>query len=1130
MWAFNNVDKNVAIKTYEYLSNSGQENYDRALNYILNRLCNLDVTVQGPVAIPMHGLVNLDKPGIVFNDLESYKADFCWDDSKPSVAFPISREAWVSDNYGMRGYLFDSLIKAGMNVVVIMSKPKDDPVLNAWGLTTTMYKLLTHEGVPRVDCFIANSYMQYDVMDGQTILMNERELVKKMGIPVFCPMELRTMTEEDWIDSRSIGGLIPTRITMPEMKGFIEPIPASVVKDHSPQSDYLPLKERCDRIARRIYKRTMLKYKPNSDKRIVIMLNIGPCSTVEATLGLAHGLDSMESAVRILRTLKAEGYDVEVPESGDTLRQMIIDHRSYPEFRWTSVGDTVSKGGVIYRMPKGEYKGFFDQLDDGVQQDMIRVWGEPPGEGMLYEDDIVIAGLRLGNALIMVQPKRGCVGRECSGEYCKILTDPNCPPNHHYLATYFYLNRIFDADIIFGMGSHGTMEHLPGKTNGLGPTCYPDICIGDMVSLYLFDACDGIHATIAKRRGYATILSHCPSAVESMKPAPELLELSNLIGSYDPDNNDAAYAERFTEQLKSSIGKTDMILEMGRNEPLSKFVQRVRHHLESVISTFVETSDHVFGDVPNDNEIENTLHLLMVNEHREIDDRTISGLIDCSLYEPDSIKDSFPGFNLEFLEDFSNTCRYLSESMKGCHEMESLVSASAGGFTMPGPAGNIFRGKTSIYPTGRNLHGMNPELLPTKTSYAIGCDLADRLIESYVEEHGGYPEELALSWMSNDLVIADGEMIGQIMSLIGVEPVWSVDGKMNDYRIIPSCELKHPRIDLLIRPAGTVLSVFKDRIDLVDRMISDVAVLDEPEDVNYIHSHTSESIASGVSELEASSRIFGIGPGQSSGLYYAVMASAWEKDSDLAEIFLNNNGYAYGNGKDGVAMHGQFGYQLSKVSATFNKIVSDDKDLILSGGFFTSQGGIALASEYLTGRKVKSYYGDTRNTSDASVRSLADEINRLSTSKILNPQWIKSNMDKGYDGGTNMMRAVQRLYGWQITSKDVDDRIFDGITRKYVMDEKVREVLKKENPFAVEDLERRLLELEARGLWKADPEVLKELKQDYLDIEGIMEDITDDPDCQRGEVIITKMTDEYAIGRDMSKITDAIRKRVPKKE
>ena len=86
----------------------------------------------------------------------------------------------------------------------------------------------------------------------------------------------------------------------------------------------------------------------------------------------------------------------------------------------------------------------------------------------------------------------------------------------------------------------------------------------------------------------------------------------------------------------------------------------------------------------------------------------------------------------------------------------------------------------------------------------------------------------------------------------------------------------------------------------------------------------------------------------------------------------------------------------------------------------------------------------------------------------------------------------------------------------------------KNNQFAIEDLERRLLELEARGLWKADPEMLKALKDDYLEIEGMMEDLTDDPDCQRGELIITKMTDEYQIGKDMTETNRAIKRRLGK--
>ncbi len=1106
LWALNTVEKEVAQQAYAYLSNSGQDNYDRVLDYILAKFARFDLEVRPPVEMPMHGLVDLTRPGEVFQDLDGYKGACGWDDSKPSVCFAVSREAWVSGNYGARRFLFESLKGAGLSVVTIMSKPKDDPVLGAWGLTTTLYKMLTKDGEPLVDAFIANSYMQYDVMDGQSILMSETELVRRMNIPVFCPMELRDMTQDDWESSDSIGGLISTRIVLPELKGFIEPIPMSVIVDHSPDTDYSPLEERCDRIASRVYKRAMLRKKPNRDKVVVFMMNIGACSTLEATIGLSHGLDSMESVVRMMRSLKDDGYDVEPPESGSALRETIVSRRAYPEFRWTAVSETVSKGGVMYRMSSDEYRSLFGTLDPKVREEVVKVWGEPPGEGMLDEGDIIIPGVRYGNTIVMVQPKRGCVGRECSGKKCKVLTDPYCPPNHHYIATYLYLDRILGVDIIVGMGSHGTMEHLPGKTNGLSGRCYPDICIGSVPNLYVFDACDSVHATIAKRRGYATILSHAPPVVHAMELSAEMRELADLVGSFNPDGG-AAYLDSFEDDLESGLSKAGVILPVADGEAIGRRVEKTRELLDSIVSSYVETGAHVFGDVPDDAEIEE----MAIASEPESESDVVKGILSGKPSDDQ-------GLNERVIS--------MESRMRDCYEMGSFIDAADGRFTLPGPAGNVLRGRTGIYPTGRNLHGANPDLLPTRVAYKVGCELADRLLEAYLEENGSYPEEVALSWMSNDLTIADGELIGQAMSLIGAEPVWSSDGKVNGFTIVPLERMEHPRIDILVRPAGTVLSVFKSRIDLLDRAIEAVSMLDEPDDRNYLHAHVMESLKSGVSEAEATSRIFGIGPGMPSGLYYAVMASAWEKDSDLAGIFLNNNGYAYGHGKDGVPMHGQFGYQLSKVSASFNKIASDDKDLLLSGGFFVSQGGIALATEDLTGRKVKAYYGDTRRSSKVSVRTLSEEIGRLSAAKVLNPQWIEANMAAGYGGATLMMSAVQKLYGWQITTKDVDDRVFDGITRKYVMDEKVRDFLQEANPYALEDLERRMLELDSRGLWKADPDVLDALKDDYLELEAYMEDITEGEDCQRSEIVIDRMDGSYEIGKGVEDTREIIRKRL----
>ena len=883
-------------------------------------------------------------------------------------------------------------------------------------------------------------------------------------------------------------------------------------------------------IAERMYKRVMLRKMPNSKKKVVFMLNIGPCSTVEATLGLAHGLDSMESTVRMLRRLKEDSYDVIVPESGDALRDLIIQRHAYPEFRWTSVNDTVQSGGVFFRFDVKDYTRMFNSLDPKVKEEVIKVWGEPPGEGMLHENSIILPGIELGNAVVMIQPKRGCVGRECSGKYCKILTDPYCPPNHHYIATYLFLDRIWKADAYIGMGSHGTLEHLPGKRNGLSTACYPDLCLGTMPNLYTFDACDSVHATIAKRRAYATMLGHMPSVSKKMNLSKEMIELQDLIGSFRPTDTDVAYIESFKESLWAALDSTDLILDLDRDAPLEKNVGIIRKHLDSIMMSFVEMDKHIYGDIPGAETVTDMVAEYETYNHPDLTHEDITSIAGTSIVGQsiDDIVRAHPDLESSEVSSIAAGAADLYVRVQASDEMGSFINTIDGGFTEPGPAGNLLRGKSDIYPTGRNLFGANPALLPTRVSYKIGCDLADTLIEKYVEDNGAYPEEIAISWMSNDLTIADGELIGQVMALIGVEPIWSSESKLSDFRIIPKEELKRPRVDVLIRSVGTILAVYKDRVDLLDRMITAVAVLDEPADINPIHAHMMASVDAGATEQEASSRIFGAGPGLSSGLYYAVMASAWETDADLAGIFLTNNGYAYGAGKDGVPMHGQFGYQLSRVSATFNKIASDDKDLMLSGAFFTSQGGMAMASEHITGKKVKSYYGDTRYSKKTAVRTLSDEINRLTSVKVLNPDWIDANMKGGYDGAQAMMSAVQKLYGWKITSKDVDDRVFDGIVREYVENPKVREFLQKSNPFALEDLERRMLELETRGLWKTDEETLKALKDDYLLIEGDLEEFTDDPDCQRGEIKIDRMTDEYAIGRDIESTNRIVAERMSK--
>ena len=77
---------------------------------------------------------------------------------------------------------------------------------------------------------------------------------------------------------------------------------------------------------------------------------------------------------------------------------------------------------------------------------------------MVYDGKILVTGLRFGNAVVCVQPKRGCAGARCDGQVCKILHDPSVPPPHQYIATYKWLAREFGADAVVHVGTHGNLN------------------------------------------------------------------------------------------------------------------------------------------------------------------------------------------------------------------------------------------------------------------------------------------------------------------------------------------------------------------------------------------------------------------------------------------------------------------------------------------------------------------------------------------------------------------------------------------------------------------------------------------------------------------------------------------------
>jgi cobaltochelatase CobN len=207
---------------------------------------------------------------------------------------------------------------------------------------------------------------------------------------------------------------------------------------------------------------------------------------------------------------------------------------------------------------------------------------------------------------------------------------------------------------------------------------------------------------------------------------------------------------------------------------------------------------------------------------------------------------------------------------------------------------------------------------------------------------------------------------------------------------------------------------------------------------------------------------------------------------------LHWNGYGYGKGTFGLAAHASLKESLKSVNLTFSKTVSDEYDLTGCCCYFGTHGGLINAARVASGHDVKNYYGDTRDQSEVSVRTLTEEIRRIARAKILNPIWIEGMKEHGYKGAAEISKRVGRLYGWQATAQAVDDSVFDDAARTFMMDEENRRFFEENNSWALEEMARRLLEAAERGLWHPAPDVQAKLKDLYVEIEGWIEEKMDD--------------------------------------
>jgi len=628
-----NVEPEILSKAYKYLVVNGEKNIKNMFYFLANKLLGLNLSYEEVEEIPWEALYHPKAPRI-FKDIDEYldwyKEYKNFNPQDKTVGILFSRHYWINGNTEVEDLLIEELEKRGINVISGFGYSVKDSALGTKGSGELLLEwFIDRDGKPRIDAMIKLisfflGMSREKRMDNTEVAGDGVEILKKLDVPVICPVSSYYKTIEEW-EKEELNLDIGWTIALPEFEGVIEPIIISAqVEGNEDERRKMPIKERIKKLVERIERWIELRRTPPEDRRIVFVLHNNPCASVEATVGAAAHLDSLESVVEIMKRMKSAGYTVEPPENGKALIDEIMNRKAISEFRWTTVEEIVEKGGAIAFIEKEKYLQWFNELPEKTRQRMISAWGEPPGEykngvppAMVYQDKIVITGVRYGNVIVCVQPKRGCAGARCDGQVCKILHDPDVPPPHQYVATYKWLSREFKAHAIVHVGTHGNLEFLPGKGVALSSACFPDIGIDTVPHLYIYNADNPPEGTIAKRRSYAVLVDHMQTVLTEGGLYEELLELDRLLGEYEEAKRKEPARVHILEHMiihaikKAKLdneikilwkGKKVSLSELTHEElhsvPFEKIVESAHSKLSLIRNTQIQDGMHIFGKIP----------------------------------------------------------------------------------------------------------------------------------------------------------------------------------------------------------------------------------------------------------------------------------------------------------------------------------------------------------------------------------------------------------------------------------------------------------------------------------------------------------------------------------------------------
>jgi len=900
-----------------------------------------------------------------------------------------------------------------------------------------------------------------------------------------------------------------------------------------------PIPDRVERVVDLACNWARLRHTPWPERKIAILFHHAPPRA--DNLGGAYGLDSFESINRLLARLVEAGADSEPWEHGEALAHDLLS-RLTNDRRWLEADEQAKR--AVARLPSDTVAAWDGELPETVRALIHDHWGQAPGPVFGHDGELLIGGLRRGKVFIGVQPPRGFLAMlEDGGD--DATHDPDLPFPFHYPAFYRWLREGFGAQAVVHVGTHGTLEWLPGKACGIARDCQVDVAIADLPNIYPYIVNNPGEGTQAKRRGAAAIIDHLPEPRMTADLAPPLQALADQLDEIlrcraeDPAKLPRQHEELW-QMVESAKLHSDLSLEreQGLTEPL-RLCEKLHEYLNRIRDTAVNDGLHILGQAPTDDALRRFLlsccrlpfgevealwdifareRGLDPEDLRErlgaIEPRSGKTFGDLRRAIMDEILALFAAFDASDWSDARidaqpiarRTClRALRDHIRAplaatSDELDACLHAFAGGFIAPGNAGCPTRGQIEVLPTGRNFCSLDPFMVPSRQAWEQGVRLGDALVARHRADHdGAHPKQVGIIVWASPTMRTRGDDVAEVFYLLGLRPVWHPSGRVIGLELLGRDEIAargFPRLDATIRSSSLFRDAFRNLMDLLDEGVCMVAALGEPAEENVLAANAraecSRLMAEGLSPAEAQRqstlRVFSEKPGtHGAGMDHLLQSGQWADRQELGACWTDWGSYAFGQGLDGAHRPGLMRERLRRLDCTVQNLDSREYDILAMDDVMLYQGGMN-AAVLAAGGEAASYTVDGDDPRSLQVRSTAEEAKFVFRSRLLNPKWITGMQRHGFKAAGDLASQLEYCVQWDATSAIIDDWQYEELAKTYALDEDMQRFFAEHNPDAALHIAEQLLDAIQRGLWENPGDLRERLEERLLEAEGRIEE------------------------------------------